>query len=137
MSYKFKKNIPKLLNPFLFILYYLVAVFSKKKNQWVIGSSVGNSFSDNSKYFFLYASTRDEINCYWITRNQEILSLLRKNNLQAYHKYSWKGLWLSLTSSVFIYDSRINGINYWLSKGAFKVALWHGSPLKTIDRMSS
>jgi hypothetical protein len=44
------------------------------------------------------------------------------------------GIWLSISSKVYIYDSRTSCINHWTSAGAFKVSLWHGSPLKTIDR---
>jgi CDP-glycerol glycerophosphotransferase (TagB/SpsB family) len=33
-----------------------------------------------------------------------------------------------------VYDSRTGSINHWASAGALKVNLWHGSPLKTIDR---
>lgn len=44
------------------------------------------------------------------------------------------GIWLSISSKVYIYDSRTSCINHFTSIGAFKVNLWHGSPLKTIDR---
>jgi CDP-glycerol glycerophosphotransferase (TagB/SpsB family) len=59
---------------------------------------------------------------------------LRNDGLKAYYKYSIMGIWLSISSKVYIYDTRTSCINHWTSGGAFKVSLWHGSPLKTIDR---
>ena len=140
MSYKLKmfkkyiKYLPKVLSPFLFLIYCLVYFFPRSKKNWVFGSGVGMNFSDNAKYLFLYCSSLSEINSYWITRNRFLLKSLRNEGLNAYYKYSAKGLWLSLSSKVYVYDSRTGSINHWTSAGALKVNLWHGSPLKTIDR---
>tara|TARA_B110000008_G_scaffold158034_1_gene158881 strand:+ start:885 stop:2018 length:1134 start_codon:yes stop_codon:yes gene_type:complete len=106
----------------------------RNKKNWVFGSGVGMNFSDNAKYLFLYCSSLSEINSYWITRNKALVKSLRNEGLRAYYKYSLKGLWLSISSKVYVYDSRTGSINHWTSAGALKVNLWHGSPLKTIDR---
>ena len=106
----------------------------RNKRNWVFGSGVGMSFSDNAKYLFLYCSSKKEINSYWITKNKALVESLRNDGLKAYYKYSLMGIWLSISSKVYIYDSRTSCINHWNSGGAFKVSLWHGSPLKTIDR---
>ena len=134
MIKKYIKHLPKILNPVLFLLYLFVYFFPRDKKNWVFGSGVGSSFSDNAKYFFLYCSQQYQINSYWISTNRPLVEKLKEEGLHAYYKYSFKGIWLCVRSKVFVYDSRVNGINYWLSNGAFKVALWHGSPLKTIDK---
>ena len=77
---------------------------------------------------------KKEINSYWITKNKVLVENLRNDGLKAYYKYSIMGLWLSISSKVYIYDSRTGCINHFTSAGAYKVSLWHGSPLKTIDR---
>ena len=128
------KYLPKLISPLMFLIYCLVYFLPRNRRSWVFGSGVGVNFSDNAKYLFLFCSSEKDINCYWITKNKDLVESLRNDGLNAYYKYSAKGLWLSLSSKVYVYDSRTGSINHWASAGAIKVNLWHGSPLKTIDR---
>ena len=128
------KYLPKLINFLMFPISCLVYIMPRNKRNWVFGSGTGMNFSDNAKYLFLYCSSENEINCYWITKNKVLVENLRNDGLKAYYKYSIMGLWLSISSKVYIYDSRTGCINHFTSAGAYKVSLWHGSPLKTIDR---
>ena len=128
------KYLPKLINFLMFPISCLVYIVPRNKRNWVFGSGTGMNFSDNAKYLFLYCSSLNEINCYWITKNKVLVENLRNDGLKAYYKYSIMGLWLSISSKVYIYDSRTGCINHFTSAGAYKVSLWHGSPLKTIDR---
>jgi CDP-glycerol glycerophosphotransferase (TagB/SpsB family) len=128
------KYLPKLISLLIFPIYCLLHLMPRNKRNWIFGSGVGMSFSDNAKYLFLYCSSKKEINSYWITKNKALAEGLRNDGLKAYYKYSIMGIWLSISSKVYIYDSRTSCINHWTSGGAFKVSLWHGSPLKTIDR---
>ncbi len=128
------KYLPKLINFLMFPISCLVYIMPRNKRNWVFGSGTGMNFSDNAKYLFLYCSSLNEINCYWITKNKVLVENLRNDGLKAYYKYSIMGLWLSISSKVYIYDSRTGCINHFTSAGAYKVSLWHGSPLKTIDR---
>ena len=131
---RYIKYLPKIINPFLYVFYFLVYFIPRSKTRWVFGSGVGINFSDNAKYQFLYCSKHSEIKSYWISKNKELVNKLRDYGLNAYYKFSFKGMWISITSKVYIYDSRTESINHWTSAGAYKVNLWHGSPLKTIDR---
>ncbi len=128
------KYLPKLINLLMFPISCLVYIVPRNKRNWVFGSGTGMNFSDNAKYLFLYCSSLNEINCYWITKNKVLVENIRNDGLKAYYKYSIMGLWLSISSKVYIYDSRTGCINHFTSAGAYKVSLWHGSPLKTIDR---
>ena len=128
------KYLPKIISLLIFPIYCLLHLMPRNKRNWVFGSGVGMSFSDNAKYLFLYCSSKKEINSYWITKNKALVESLRNDGLKAYYKYSIMGIWLSISSKVYIYDSRTSCINHWTSGGAFKVSLWHGSPLKNIDR---
>lgn len=131
---KYLQHIPKGLNPIWFFLSLIIRLIPRDKKKWVFGSGVGMNFSDNAKYMFLYCSSLSEIKSYWISKNKSLVSELQNLGLRSYYKYSVKGLWLSLISKVYVYDSRTESINHWTSYGALKVNLWHGSPLKTIDR---
>ena len=128
------KYLPKIVSPLWFIIYCILYFIPRNKKNWIFGSGVGMNFSDNAKYLFLYCSSEKEINSYWITKNKALVESLRSDGLKAYYKYSLMGIWLSVSSKVYVYDSRTGSINHWTSAGAFKVNLWHGSPLKTIDR---
>ncbi|HIG08721.1 MAG TPA: hypothetical protein EYQ51_03045 [Alphaproteobacteria bacterium] len=131
---RIKKIFEKLLiNPSRFFIYYLIYLFPRDNKKWVFGSGVGMNFSDNAKYLFLYCSQQSEIKSYWISHDKAIIKRLRAQNLHAYYAYSIKGLWLTITSGVYIYDSEASAINYWTSAGVYKVNLWHGSPLKKIN----
>ena len=131
---RYIKYLPKIINPFLYVLYFLVYLIPRKRTSWVFGSGVGMNFSDNAKYLFLYCSEQLDIKSYWISKNKELVNTLRSYGLNAYYKFSFKGIWISITSKVYVYDSRTESINHWTSAGTYKVNLWHGSPLKTIDR---
>ena len=134
MIKKYIKYLPIVISPFLFLFFWLVHLFPRNKRNWVFGSGVGINFSDNAKYFFMYCSSLSDINSFWITRNKPLVKSLRNKGLRAYYKYSLMGLWLSVSSKVYVYDSRTGSINHWTSSGALNVNLWHGSPLKTLDR---
>ena len=131
---KYIKYLPKLASPLMFVIYLLVYFFPRNKNIWVFGSGIGMNFSDNAKYLFLYCSNIDKMYSCWITRNRDLVKRLRLEGLNAHYKYSFKGLWYCIRAKIYIYDSRTGSINHWTSSGALKVNLWHGSPLKTIDR---
>ena len=121
------KYIPKLISLLIFPIYCLLHLMPRNKRNWIFGSGVGMSFSDNAKYLFLYCSSKKEINSYWITKNKALAEGLRNDGLKAYYKYSIMGIWLSISSKVYIYDSRTSCINHWTSGGAFKVSLWNNA----------
>ena len=131
---RYIKYLPKLASPLLFVIYCFAYFFPRNQKIWVFGSGVGLNFSDNAKYLFLHCSKNKEIDSVWITRNKDLVNRLRSYGLNSYYKFSFMGIWICLRSKVYIYDSRTGSINHWLSSGAIKINLWHGSPLKTIDR---
>jgi len=122
------------IKPILFIFYYCLYLFPRTDKIWLFGSGSGHSFSDNAKYLFLYSSSKSDVKCYWISKNNKLVKELRGAGYDTYYAYSIIGLWLSLNSKVYIYDGRANGINFWTSFSACHINLWHGSPLKKLDR---
>jgi len=122
------------IKPILFIFYYCLYLFPRTDKIWLFGSGSGHSFSDNAKYLFLYSSSKSDVKCYWISKNNQIVKKLIDDGYDACYAYSLRGLWLSIISNVYIYDGRANGINFWTSFGVYHINLWHGSPLKKLDR---
>ena len=114
---------------FLLPVYWFSFITPRSKKIWLFGSTFGKRFADNPKYFYLYLNQykSKEIRTIWITRDKDIVKLLKEHDLEAYQNHSLKGIWYCLRSSVYIYDNYSKDISFWLSGGAKKVNLWHGS----------
>lgn len=114
---------------FLIPIYWLSFLFPRNKKIWAFGSSFGKRFADNPRYFYLYINQfkKNDIRAVWITADSQIAQFLSNNGLEAYHKHSRMGIWCCLRSAVFIFDNYSKDISFWLSGGAEKVNLWHGS----------
>ncbi|MDF2541068.1 MAG: Poly(glycerophosphate) glycerophosphotransferase family protein [Herbinix sp.] len=121
---------------FLLPIYGLSFLSFRDKNIWVFGSTFGRRFADNPKYFYLYMRENHpkEVKVIWITKQKDIMEFMISNNLKCYYLYSLKGIWYSLRAKVYIYDNYSKDICYTLSGGAIKLNLWHGIPLKKIQK---
>ena len=113
------------------VIYYASAV-SPRCEKAVIGS-YKNQFSDNAKYLYIHWQQTQFIRAIWISGNPEVISELNKKGFEAYHRRSFLGLFHCLTAKYYFYNSYIGDISQNLAKGAIKVNLWHGSPLKKIE----
>lgn len=122
------------IHPFLFLIYGISHLFPRNKKVWVFG--IPGKFVWNSKYLFLYAQTKktSDIRAVWISRNRKLVEELREQGFDAFFWLSWRGIWYPLRAGLFVYDASVETINYWLSGGAKRVMLWHGIPLKKIER---
>ncbi len=117
-------------------VYFFSCFVPRSKKIWVFGSSFGRRFSDNPKYFYLYLRQyhQEQVLAVWISKNREAVDFLRKNGLRAYFLYSIPGIWYSLRGKVYLYDNYSKDICFALSAGAVKINLWHGIPLKKIQK---
>lgn len=121
---------------FLIPMFLFSYIFPRCKNIWVFGSTFGYRFTDNPKYFYLFLNQDKNISvrAIWITKSNEIKTLLRSHGMEVYNIYSAKGIWYSLRAKVYLYDNYSKDICFWLSGGATKINLWHGIPLKKINQ---
>lgn len=121
---------------FLIPLYGISYIFPRNKRIWVFGSTFGRRFADNPKYLYLYVNQykADHIRPIWISKKKEIVRFLQENQLESYYLYSLKGVWYSLRAKVYLYDNYSKDICYPLSGGAKRINLWHGIPLKKIQK---
>lgn len=119
---------------FLLPVYALSFLVPRNKRIWAFGSTFGYRFADNPKYFYLYVNTFEtSIRAVWISKNKDVISLLKNNGLEAYYANSFQGFWYALRAKVYLYDNYSKDICFWLSGGAVKINLWHGIPLKKIN----
>ncbi|MCC7486328.1 MAG: CDP-glycerol glycerophosphotransferase family protein [Burkholderiales bacterium] len=115
------------------LLYWASGWVPKTKGLWVFGSW-HHSFSENSKYLFLYvASHRKDIRAVWITRSPDVVKQLNARGYEAKLANSFAGLLACLRASIYFFVWTSNDINFFTSRGAVRVNLWHGSPIKRIN----
>jgi CDP-glycerol glycerophosphotransferase (TagB/SpsB family) len=51
----------------------------------------------------------------------------------AFHRYSLAGIYYQTVAKNYFFNCYVSDINFWLSRGATKINLWHGFPLKKIE----
>ena len=113
-----------ILRSLALLCYYASRLFPRNKSQWVFGGATG--FNNNAKYLFMdVVENYPEIRSFWIG-DRNSTSLVRSLGYPAYYRFSFKGLWLCLTSGYYIVDHTQGCINFWTSGGAKIINLWHG-----------
>jgi len=125
-----------LARSFLFPIYFLSGLVKRRSDLWVFGSWGGHRFADNAAAFFLFCQEQigDAVELVWISREREIVSSLRLKGFKAHWIWSPGGVLACLRAGLYVFDSFSKDINYWLSRGAKKINLWSGVPLKTFER---
>ncbi len=129
MDKKLTERIKYWLQLFLLPVYGFSFLVPKNKKIWLFGSTFGRRFADNPRYFYTYLTEHAEhgIRPIWISRNKDVVDFLQKENKEAYYYKSLKGIWYTLIGKIYIYDNYPKDINHWLSGGAVKFNLWHGT----------
>lgn len=117
-----------------YIICYLIYPFSflvpRSKKQLVFGSYRG-SFSDNSKYLYLYALEHlKDKQISWVSVSRNTVKRLRSLGLPAYWALSPVGVWKALRAKYWFVSAYTSDIMYCLSGKAKVVNLWHGVGLK-------
>ena len=120
----------------LFPIYFVSGFFPRRHDLWVYGSWGGYRFADNSAAFFLHCQEKigDRIKLVWISRDRTIVRMLRRNGYIAFWIWSPGGMFACLRASVHLFDCFAKDTNFWLSRGAKKINLWSGVPLKVFER---
>lgn len=120
----------------LFPIYWLSGFVPRRKDLWVFGSWGGYRFADNGAAFFMHCqeALKGRVEMVWISRKPSIVSKLREHDLTAYWIWSPSGIMACLRAGFHIFDCYPKDTNYWLGRGAVRVNLWSGVPLKVIQR---
>ena len=128
------KNIFRLaLSPLTATFYWLGGLVPRRKNRWIFGS-YSNAFNDNSKYLYInVVENHPEIDAIWITGNKKVSETINRAGGKALSRWSLKGFWACLTGKYWFYSAYVSDINYYCSRNAILVNLWHGIPLKKIE----
>ncbi|WP_153914293.1 CDP-glycerol glycerophosphotransferase family protein [Shewanella sp. TC10] len=111
---------------------YFIAGFSPRSRKAVMGC-YKNKFADNSKYLFLHWQRAMTIRAIWVSGDKDVVKTLNLQGFEAYYRWSLKGIYHALTAKYYVYNSYIGDVNQYFARGAIKINLWHGSPLKRIE----
>lgn len=113
-------------------LYFISGFIPRNKNIWVFGSF--GVFNDNSRYLYQYVVHNPQlgIRAIWISNNIQSVAEASKFG-ESYSKNSLKGLYFSLVAKVYVFSCYVSDINFFTSRNAVRVNLWHGIPLKKIE----
>ena len=104
-----------------------------KRNPRIVAFGVHTkSFSGNVKSLFLTAES--EYSKVFISSNRKLINQLQEQGHIAYTPYSFRGILYALQAGTYVYSGFPSDINYWLSRGAKYVNVWHGTPIKKIER---
>ena len=120
-----------------YVICYLIYPFSflipRSKKCLAFGSYRG-SFSDNSKYLFLYAveHCKDSDIC-WLSVNRQVVNHIRSLGLPAYWVLSPIGAWKALHAKYWFVSAYTSDIMHCLSGNATVINLWHGVGLKRCE----
>lgn len=109
-------------------------VIPRDHKRWLVGSWYGNRFADNGKWFFLKSVGNSDVSIIFSTRSLEVYNKLRERGYPVVRANTFRGLWNALRAGVYLYDSYPIDANFWAINRALWVQMWHGIPLKRIER---
>lgn len=113
-------------------LYVLSGFVPRRPGEVVIGAN-GDRFTDNARYLFLALADDDRFRCTWITGSATVRDRVRGLGLRAELRWSIPGVIAAVRADWFVYGAYPSDVNFWLSRGARLLNLWHGVPLKAIE----
>ncbi len=122
----------EILVGYLVILPFSILLF-RKRYIAVLGRDEG-LFLDNCKYIYLRLHEMG-LNPLWVTKHRDIFSLLNRNGYRAVLSPSLRASYCMLRSKIVMVDTWLWKIKYFHFYNAYKIQLWHGSPIKKIERM--
>ncbi len=100
----------------------------------VFGADV-DRFGDNSAYVYVQLAQQSNLlRCVWITGSTPLRDRLRAAGFEAEKRWSRRGILLCVRAGSYVVSSYASDVNRWFAEGATLVNLWHGVPLKKIER---
>lgn len=123
----------KIKKPLYALIARVLNVFIKTKRQhWVFGADYGNSYREGSKYLLEYMLEKHpEYQCVFITRNKEVHSYLKRNNIPCNYNMSLTGIIKICRADAIFTSHFMEDVLYAYPKPNRKYyQLVHGQPYK-------
>lgn len=120
------------VRPLTAIAYLASGLFGRNPSVWAF-SCRGDKFSDNTKHLFIHITENcPDICAIWISSSRDTLQAVRSAGGRAYARWSPRGIMAATLAKYWFVTTTAAEVNYYLSRGASVVNLWHGIPLKKI-----
>jgi CDP-glycerol glycerophosphotransferase (TagB/SpsB family) len=130
---RMKRLLLVLIAPVTALLYWLGGFIARRRDRWIFGS-YSNAFNDNSKHLYIHVVEKHpEIEAIWITGDPTVRDHIRAAGGKAFLRWSLEGIVACLTGRYWFFSMYVADINYFCSRKATLVNLWHGIPLKKIE----
>ena len=124
---------------FNLIVNTLVRIFTclipKNPKRILIGLWRGNRFADNARYCYFELTKIPDLEVNLVVNDRKLYKILKTNNIRVVKKWSFKSLYLHVTSKYHIIDQDHKGLLGYFSANAVRIMLWHGVPLKKIWKL--
>lgn len=112
---------------------YLLSFLSPRNNKVVVFGTHTDSLAGNIKSLLIQPHT-DGLQKILISNSSNIEKEAIKLGITHYNTWSLKGILQSLCAQYYVYSNYPSDINFWLSGGAKYINVWHGTPIKKIER---
>lgn len=112
------------------IFFATSVILPKKDNIWVFGHY--NGYSENTKYFFEYASSMNKYDCYWLANDYSELGEVQSKGYKTVLKNSVEGYSYSSRAYLTFICTGFGDVNRLLSLNSNVIHFWHGTPIKKV-----
>lgn len=114
-------------------VYGLSLLTTSRGGIWIFSAHEGSRFVGNPKYAFLHAANeRDDVRAIWVSKNDDVVAMLREAGYEAYGARSPRGLLHTLLAEYVFVSHGPADVTWWVTGGTDVVQLWHGVPIKTV-----
>lgn len=106
-----------------------------RSRRLVAFGSYRDTFADNSKYLYLeLRRERPDLRVVWISGSAAIVRHVREHGGEAHRRWSLAGVLVALRARHWFVSAYASDVNVFFARGAVVTNLWHGIPLKKIER---
>ena len=127
-SVKILYNLIRFITPILFLLTLMIP---KSKKKICFGAWFGEKYEGSPRSIFEYGANNSDYIVLWISKNIEVIELVRSLGYRAHHAYSIVGIFHQLTASLFVCNvSSRDFAPFCMGWNSSLVNLGHGMPMK-------
>lgn len=134
---RLKRVLESVLTIVLSTVVDIVTIVLPTNNKLVLlGAMGGRYYGDNSRYVFeCLVAAKNDIDVYWITRNNKVFKALKEKGYPVVRAFSLKGIWLVLRAHIALYTNGLADLSFhgsMVPRRLKLIALRHGRSVKRV-----
>lgn len=120
--------------PVIWFVYFISGFFKRDHSIILFGTHTSTPAGNIlAHYHEVRNKLEGKYEMHWIVCDKNELKKYKALGLPALNKYSIKGILKCLKGRYYCFSQHINDISFAFSRNAFKINLWHGTPIKKIE----